>query len=73
MILFQEPMAETVSKAPPPKRTLAYEDAIAHRDGVEADGPSAPERKPSKDAVAKTAGDHSKADGSAAAKKSGAP
>lgn len=73
MVLFQEPMAETVTKAPPPKRMLAYEDAIAHRDGAEADGPSAPERKPSKNAGAKTAGDGSKAGGSAAAKKSGAP
>jgi hypothetical protein len=53
MLLFQEPMADTMTKAPPPKkRALAYEQALATQTQNEADAPKAA-TKPKSDDVAK--------------------
>lgn len=53
MLLFQEPMADTMTKAPPPKkRALAYEQALATQSQNEADAPKAA-TKPKNDGAAK--------------------
>lgn len=64
MLLFNEPIADTMTKAPPPKkRALAYEQALAAKQQEEAEASSAKAQPKSKD-TAKSGG---------AAKKAAAP
>ena len=78
MMLFQEPIADTMTKAPPPKkRALAYEQALAVQLREEAEAADAEKQKEQK---AKDAGkDATKTNGvsestaSAMVKNSGAP